>query len=616
MKATEANIWLNDKSAVIKLVTSDPNTYDLQTIVKIYDGAAGTDTVSAVLSNENHLLPVDSKGTVKSWEGSETQIYIYEGGKDVTSSWSIRVSDKADTTSSSKLTGTYDSTTHIYKPSKLEANVGYAEFICTRSGYAQIVKRFTVTKQYAGADGEAAVIYDVSPDVYAMNISEAGVFTPARVTFTAYRKSGADLVKSNYSGRFIITESNDGTNFGTASYTSSSDEYTKAYTPSNKNVKAIRCVLYEAGGTTVQLDSQTIVVTRDGNKGQDGHNGQNGITIHVGNDSETIPCTTDGKAASAKDISIPFYGYDGITLAEITCAVGTRPGNVSIKSNTPGSSTGGGLLVLHVDQGETFGNANLLSGDITLTFTCKGTSVEKKFTWTKNKQAANGQNAVLFQLFSPDGGTIYNSTGSTTIETSMVSGSTAVTPTKFEWSKYEDGTYKVLTDKTSKSLVVTADMVDSTSWFRCVATYAGTNYTAYWTVEDRSDPVMAYTFSTVAEFKNSKGEGAVYTRVYRNGEELDPIKTLVFSTTAPTSPAKNDFYYHLDKTAKTCTLKKYDGSAWKDATEKDTLTYEYYRVDGTGKELDTTTAYTTQRCFYIDPSIIKGSMQFRCKVSD
>lgn len=607
--ATESGIWLNDKTAVIKLVTSDSGAYDVHNIVKIYDGAAGTDTVSAVLSNENHLVPTSSSGTVKSWVGAETEIHIYEGGEDVTSEWTISV------TNGTGLTGSYSSTTHIFTPSALTVDASYAEFTCTKSGYANIIKRYTITKQYAGVDGESAVIYEVVPDVLAMNLSESGVFSPTTVTFSAYTKTGAAMVKSTYSGRFIILESTDGSTF-TTKYTSGSDEATKSYAPSSNSIKAIKCVLYKAGGTSVQLDEQTIVVTKDGTTGGDGKDGANGVSVVVGNDSEVIPCDTSGNAAAAKDISIPFYGYDGITRASITCTVGTLPSGVTVKSNTAGTASAGGLLVLTVAKGATFGNSSTMSGDITLTFTCKGTSVDKKFTWTKSKQAAAGANAVLFQLYSTDGGTIYNGEGSTTINTMMMSGTSAVTPTAFAWAQYDSGSYVTITGKTSSSLTVTADMIDGTGWFRCIATYGGKNYTAYWTINDISDPVQIVTIATVSKFTNSQGCGAIYSRVYRNGLEIDPIKSTVFSQTAPTSATAGDFYYHLDATKKTCTLKKYSGTAWADATEKDELSYAYYRVNSKGVQLDTTAPYKTDRCFYVDPSIIDGQMQFISKVTN
>lgn len=608
--ATEPDIWVDDKIATIKLVTDDSGAYDIHTIVKLYDGAAGTDTVSVVLSNENYLVPVASDGTVKSWVSAETAIMIYEGGEDVTSEWNITV------TKGTGLSGTYDSTTHTFTPTALTSDSSYAEFTCTKSGYANIIKRYTITKQYAGADGEAAVIYEVVPDVYAMNLSETGVFTPTAITFTAYSKTGADMVKTNYSGRFVVSESTDGTTFSTK-YTSGSDESSKAYTPSANTVKAIKCTLYKSGGTTVQLDEQTVIITKDGKTGTSGDDGDNGISAFLGNTAEVIPCNTSGNAIASKDISIPFYGFDGITKTVVTCTVGTLPSGVTVKSNTAGTASANGLLVLTVASGATFGNSSLMSGDITLTLVCKGISIEQKFTWTKSKQAQSGENAILFQLYSIDGGTIYNGEGSTTINTTMMSGSSSVTPAKFEWAKYEVGQgYVTIDGETGNSLVVTADMVDSTSWFRCIATYNSKTYTAYWTVIDKSDPVTAFTFCSVGDFSNGQGVGAIYTRVYRNGEELDPIKSMVFSATAPTGANSGDFYYHLDKTAKTCVLKKYNGTQWVNATEVDELHYSYYRINASGAELDTTTPYKTTRCFYVDPSIIDKQMQFRCRVSD
>jgi len=87
----ESGIWLNDKIAIIKLVTSDPNVYDIIQINKIFDGVSGDSSLVAALSNENHVLPVDANGTVKSWVGSPTEIHVYEGANDVTSQWTISV---------------------------------------------------------------------------------------------------------------------------------------------------------------------------------------------------------------------------------------------------------------------------------------------------------------------------------------------------------------------------------------------------------------------------------------------------------------------------------------------------------------------------------------------
>lgn len=161
-------------------------------------------------------------------------------------------------------------------------------------------------------------------------------------------------------------------------------------------------------------------------------------------------------------------------------------------------------------------------------------------------------------------------------------------------------------------------MVTDQMWLKCEATYSSKTYSAYYTIDDTTDELTAYTYATIAEFKNSQGFGAIYTRVYRTGEEVDPIKSTTFSNVAPTGASSGDYYYHLNTTAKTCTLKKYNGTSWADATsaDNDTYTYSYYRIDNKGNTLDTSIAWKTGRCQYIDPSIINGRMQFICEVSE
>ena len=613
----EANIWLNDKIAIIKLVTNDNDVYDITQINKIYDGAAGNSTVAAVLTNENHVLAVKADGTVKSWAGASTEIHIYEGGNDVTSQWTIT---KADGTG---LTGTYNSSTHVYTPSSLTADNSYADFTCTRTGYSNITKRYTITKQYAGADGEDAVIYEVVPDVYSMNLSEAGVFTPTSVTFNAYKKVGETLVKSTYSGRFIISESTDGGETFTAKYTSNSNEATKVYTPSANTVNVIKCVLYAAGGTSQQLDDQSVVITKDGKKGTDGHNGSDGLSMGLGNYSDVIPCNSSGKASAQRDISIPFYAYKGITRVAVTATVGTLPtsGGISVNSNTEGTTSSDGLLVLRVANGATFGSTSAMTGDITITLTAEGKSVDYKYTWTKSKQAANGTNAVLLQLYSEDGGNVEEGK-STIIKAIVHSGTSDVTSSSsFVWKEFKSGEYKTISGQTGSSITITPDMVTDQMWLKCEAKYptsASTPYSAYYTIDDTTDPISAITRATISEFKNSQGFGAIYTRVYREGVEVDTIKSTTFSSTAPTGASSGDYYYHLDSSKKTCILKKYNGTSWVDATaaDGDEYTYSYYRVDNKGDILDTTTPWKTGRCQYIDPSIINGRMQFFCEVSE
>ena len=629
--ANQANIWLQgDRYAVIRVTTSDNNVYDSIQINKILDGVAGDAVVSAILTNENFLVPVDSSGNPVSssvWSAGVTTIKIFEGGEDVTNLWSI-------TAEKTNLNGSYNATTHTFTPSGITAETGFVDFTCTRANYANITKRYTVTKQKAGANGADAVIYTVEPSDYVLTWkrdANNGLvnLTPSSVTFYAYTKTGGELTKTSYAGRFKIYETIDGTEYTlVGSATSSSDETSKTYIPSSNTVLGIKAVLFAAGGFDKELDNQTIAITQDGATGATGQNGNNGVTMFLSNYNDVIPCNTAGKTSAQKDISIPFSAYQGITRVPVTATVGTLPQNCKVQSNTAGTVNAAGLLVLRITGGQILGSASLLTGDITITLTAtikdantgasSTTSTDQKYTWTKNIQANNGVNAVLLQLYSEDGGTVSTTKPTTTIKCLLTDGTTDKTSDSsitVAWAKFTGTGYTTISGQTATSIVINASDVEDQMWLRCQVSYKSNTYTAYYTIDDVSDPYTAYTFATVEQFKNSQGFGAIYTRVYQNGTEVDPIKSTVFTDTAPTGASNGDFYYHLNKTNKTCVLKKYNGTSWADATEKDTLTYKYYRLDNSGNAIDTTSAYKDTRCFYIDPSMINGRMQFICDVS-
>ena len=614
--ATESNIWINSKTAIIKLATNDVDVYDIHQISKIEDGARGNATVSAILSNENHYVPCNASGTVLSWNGASTEIHIYEGGQDVTSSWTIAAN------LGTGLTGTYDSSTHIFTPSGLTADTSYCDFVCTKTDYATINRRYNITKTKAGADGDDAVIYSLNVDSLTINKNESNVFSPTSITFTAQKRVGNASSASTYSGRFKIEESTDGTTYpSTAAYTSSSNETSKSWSPSSANVKLIKCTLYAAGGTSNVLDTQTVAIVSDGTSGKDGDDGLHGISMGLGNYQDVLPCTNAGVTSQERTINIPFYGFAGIQRVPVTATVGTLPTGITVTSNTAGTTAANGLLVLKVANNSNLGNASLITGDITITLQCtynnQTQSVEEKYTWTKNLKALNGTNATILQIYSEDGGIIRNSSGSTTLKIRLVSGASEVTPTSIQWAKFSGGTYSDISGATSSSLVVTESMVDDLAFFRATAVYGGTPHVAYYVVDDLQDPYVCYVYSTISEFKNSQGFGAIYARVYQAGAEVDPIKSTTFSSTAPASASSGDYYYHLDSSNKTCILKKYNGTSWVNATsaDNDKYTYSYFRINSIGESLDTSTAWKVGRCQYIDPSIINGRMQFICEVS-
>lgn len=568
-------VFFNDV-AVIKLVTNDADVYDTVTITKLRDGATGVNAIIGMLNNDSHTLYANSAGTVSSYAGAESTIFIYQGSADVTSSWTIA------TTPSTGVTGTQSADKKTYTVTGMTVDNGYVDFTATKSGSPTITKRFALTRVKGGAAGATARTYMLDSDTLVLNKNISNVFTPKTVTFSSFYRDGTSATRTAYAGRFKIEESTDGTTF-TAKYTSSANEATKAYTPSATNIVAIKCTMYAAGATTTALDTQTVMVTSDGKTGA------GGISVIIGNENHVIPCNSAGNVLSALDVTIPFYGYQGSTRVNCSVTAGTLPSGVTVKTNTASTASVTGNLVLTFAAGATLGNSATKTGTIDLTFSCGGQSVVKKFTWTKSNAAVNGTSAVLFEVLSPAGNVIVNGVNNVSLTTIMYSGTTQVTPTAYVWKKYASGSWTTISGQTAATLTVTPAMVDSSASFSCTATYGGKTYTAYATVTDKQDNYQATLISSGGDScKNCSGTTVLYSLVYQNGSEVDTMKSLKFLTSAPSAPASGDFYWKVDTSAKTVTLQKYNGTAWADATGSDLpeLTYNIYRTNAKSEIMD------------------------------
>lgn len=628
----EQSIWLNnDRIAIIKCSGTGSNSgiYDIHQINKIKDGARGNSLISIILTNENHSVPCDADDNVidGGFSGAETKVVIYKGGEDVTADgWTITPQK------SSGLAGTYNSTTHVFTPSGLTTPTGYVDFTCSKTEdgtTTSVIKRYTITKARNGAD---ATIYSLNTDTPIVKLNKTGnTLSPSQITLSSYATVGNGTPTLS-AAAFKIEESMDGATFpATPKYTTTGSlEQTVTYSITAPNastgayVKLIRCTLYRNLEMTKVLDTQTIPIVKDGSDGSDG---ENGISMYLGNYQDAIPCTSAGLTSQAVNVQIPYFALQGIKKVAATATITTTlPTGVS-SSITDATASTDGLITISFPANNNLGLTTGLSAQINIriSVTLNGQTqvTDHKYTFTKNLQ---GTDATILQVYSKDGGNISNSQGSTTWEIRLISGSGTVTPGAVKWYKLENAQYREITGQTGTSLTVTADMVDDQAFFQVRAWYPGNGttqgepyYDGYFVVDDQVDPYWAETRATVSEFKNGKGYGAIWTQVYQNGVEVDKIKSTTFSNEPPIGAQKDDYYYHLDPVNKTCILKQYNGSEWVNVNQNDVddFSYQYTARDNQGKivTVNNSQIFATTRCFYIDPSMINGSMQFICEIS-
>lgn len=120
----------------------------------------------------------------------------------------------------------------------------------------------------------------------------------------------------------------------------------------------------------------------------------NGYTVVLSNETQNIPCTSDGITAASFLIEIPFYGYEGIKQAVCTVTVGELPDGITLAENVDSTSTSPGKITLNVAKGKTLGNKSLLTGTIVFTCTVAGKKISKKFTWIKSLAGKDGSQGI------------------------------------------------------------------------------------------------------------------------------------------------------------------------------------------------------------------------------
>lgn len=641
-------VFSND-SATIKLVTSDNSVYDLITITKLHDGTKGDAVVSAVLTNEDQMLPADKNGNVTSFSGAETELIIYEGGRDVTSAWII----------TKESTNVTDSAVHTYEATitDISADTGYVTFTCKKSGYDTIVKKFSLVKVKTGQDGTTPVIYSLDASTVVVNtdpISE-GVHpnpNPSQVVFNAYQQEGN--TKTAYAGRiqFYIDDNS------TITDATSTDASTRTINFNNSPWNAasrVRAVLYQAGANTTQLDSQTVVIVCDGVQGQDGNDGPAGpgaVNVILGNEADVIPCDSanhpipNGTGADANNfvIDIPYEGYQGITVKNTAVSAPAIPtSDTGLSSAIAADTSVAGHVKYKIPNTATL----VEGGSIDLTFTVSvdggGTvNVSKKYTWTRSSAAVNGINAVILQVLASNGTIFDNNTGTLTAQGKLYNGSAevSVSDVTWAWAQYSNGDYSNITSTSSSSnvyknsagniLTIKAAAVDGYASFRVTATYPKTGsgsktYTQYISFIDKADPVQVSLHSTIGtQIKNSQGVGCIYARVTRSGIELDPVpQGIQAGTTYPSNPSTNDYFVLLstnnDHTLRTARLYKYSGSAWSAVSSTCSYTW-YFRNSNnvpitSGVPYQDTSNRTNNQFIYIDADLINSKIIIDCEVT-
>ena len=211
----------------------------------------GTDGTAIILTNESHTIPCDQNGLNGNYTGAETEVLIFEGSKNTTSTWKITCSP------SKGIIGSFKN--DKYTITKITEQSGYVDFTATKDGYSSLSKRFQISTSKTGAD---AVINWLLCNKTVLHRDNTGKIKDNEIIITSKQQIGNQTSQS-YSGRFKVYFDD------SVNYTSMTDESAKTITISD-SVNAVKIELYSSGDSNLLLDQQTITVVDDGQRGSNG----------------------------------------------------------------------------------------------------------------------------------------------------------------------------------------------------------------------------------------------------------------------------------------------------------------------------------------------------------
>lgn len=241
------------------------------------------------LDKDYQAIATDYKGEYTAFPECHTTAQVLYGHTDISNDCTYNVQK------SSGVVGAWNGSTHTYTVTGLTTEVGWVDITANYLNTYSVTKRFDIAKLKGGIPGEtgatgpqgdqgsAGRTYFMEPSTGIIKRSADSSMVPNYITLSGYYRDGTVTARTAYKCRFKIEETIDGDTYKTV-YTSSADETSITHSlygalattnggaiqaASNKaigiprDVAALRCTMYAAGGFTQVLDIETIPVAID-----------------------------------------------------------------------------------------------------------------------------------------------------------------------------------------------------------------------------------------------------------------------------------------------------------------------------------------------------------------
>lgn len=215
------------------------------------------------LDNDYQGIPVDSDGNYTEFPECTTTATVMYGTQDITDNCTYTI------TTSQNIQGSWDKESKTYTVTGLTADSGWVDIRAVYLNNLAVTKRFSIAKQYAGAQGEPGTpgrTYFLRTNAELLLMGADKKISPATLTVSALYRDGQEEEKNLY-GYWKVEKSSDGGN----SYSEISTAYATSMKMINVAVNTmslaahdmLRVSVYSDAEKTILCDRQSFSVAID-----------------------------------------------------------------------------------------------------------------------------------------------------------------------------------------------------------------------------------------------------------------------------------------------------------------------------------------------------------------
>lgn len=297
-------------SVTFKLYSTENKTQllDSVTVPVIFRGATGASALNIVLTNQTHAIPCNESGVVQSYEGSGTDVLVYEGGTalsydpnydgSVNGTWKVTVS----TTNIVKSTTQTDEGSFVRfgDHSNLSQNTASITYTATGKTSEGVAFSISATQTFS------KINYGVDARVYYIGVSAPAIFknspsftvdgVHSNITATGYRVTGSTTQVFGY-----LTATLSGAN----EVQSATANSVTTDIANDSDITNVTFRLYNSSDKNTLLDTLTVPVVLKG------ITGSSALNIILSNATHAIPCNEAGTVLTYDSSGTDVYLYEG-----------------------------------------------------------------------------------------------------------------------------------------------------------------------------------------------------------------------------------------------------------------------------------------------------------------